>query len=822
MGNLCRAWQPKPLVSAILVCGMSVGAWAQGEAQPVLEEVVVTARKRAESIQDVPISISAFSGNFLKESSVNDLQQLATYSPNFYMSKSSQVANQRIIIRGVGSAGNNAIEPSVAVFIDGVYYPRPSSVVGNLQDIEQVEVLKGPQGTLFGRNASMGALNITTRKPTEDFYAEVSGSYGNYDATKLSGVINGGLADSVAGRLAVSYFDRDGYGKNTLDGKDVGEWEDQNIRGALRFDVTDRLDVTLTADWHKVDNGGPVVEVLPNTVIPRYIATIQAALSPDIPVPPLLGGSPQPGPLPEIGHPYDFRVNQVHNDTAEDEQWGLSADVNWRFADGYNFRSITAYRKWENDTFEDAIRLPLDLFRRVTRYETETFSQEFQVLSPTEEMIEWVAGLYYYQEDYTLDQDFDFGPSFCVPGVRNLVYLQTLQTQLAGGAPPATANAIAQATAAGAAGLCSAGPQVDAVDGHFNQDVKSYAAFAQSTWHITDRLDVTGGVRYSRDDKEGEYSNLINNIAAGPAILNLRAAETTPLDFDDDQFTWLLNVSYDITEDLMVFATYATGYKAGGFNAESTKIVLGPLRTFDSEEVDNIEVGVKTSWWDGRVNANLTAYRTDIDEFQDRQFNGLDFIVKNAGELRQQGAELDVTARPVDQLLLQFAAAYLDSEFLSFDEASPLPGFASNLNPQPQASQNLKGKPNSFSPKWRASLVAQWTGQIPDAGMEWFIRGEYNWTDDQNVNAQTDNNPQTIQDDYGLLNARLGLRSAEETWEVAAWARNIEDKGYCQTIFYQPLGTELSLVDPVTGGGMARCVLGEPRTYGIDLTYRFK
>lgn len=804
--------------SAISLVAAAVG-WAPVQVEAhmpvlVLEEIIVTARRRAESLQDVPISMAVVSGHTIRDATLTDLQQLSLQVPNFQMAKSTQAVNQRLLIRGVGSVGDNAIESSVAVYIDGVYYPRPGSVVGSLMDIERVEVLKGPQGTLYGRNASMGALNISTRKPDRQFNAEFGASYGSHRARRLHGAIGGGLAEGVAGRVAFSDLDRDGYGSNSLDGDDIGGWRDRTLRGALRFQPSGQLDITLGADWQRIRHGGPVVEVLPGSVIPAYVQTLERVLSPDLPVPPLLGGGMRPGSLPEIGKPYDYRVNQVHSDNAEDGQWGMSAHIDWRFGNGYTLRSISAYRDWDSDTVEDVARLPLDLLRRVSGYDSTTLSQEFHLMSPADASFTWMAGAYYYREDYTLDQAFDLGADFCAQGVRNLVYLSTLQAQLAH-TDPMSADATAQSTALGAVAACAAGPQTDAVDAHFHQDVKSRAVFAQGNWSVDERLELTGGVRISWDDKSGLFLNRVGNVAVGPGMLDLRAPESTALAFRDRQLTWLAGASYSLAPDTMLFATWSNGYKAGGFNAESTRFVSGRQRIYDSERVDNIELGIKSAW-EQRVSAHLTAYRTTIDDFQDRQFNGLDFIVKNAGRLRQQGLELDISARPAAALLLQFSAAYLDSEFQRFAQASPLPGYAAQ-----QPWQDLKGKRNSFSPQWQASLAAQWSGRVLRTGLEWFARADYHWTDEQNINAQTDNNTQAIQEAYGLLNARLGLRDMRGRWELAGWVRNVADRAYCQTIYYQPLGAELGLVDPVTGGGMARCVLGEPRTVGVDWVYRF-
>jgi len=802
-----------------LTLGLTVNAMAQ------LEEIVVTAQKRAENVQEVPISITTISGDFLVDSGADTLQDMSAYVPNLSLTESSQVANNRIIMRGVGSVGNNAIEPSVAVFIDGVYYPRPSSVVGGLTDLEMVEVLRGPQGTMFGRNASMGALNIRTAKPTQDFEGKVRVSYGDYDTLRTSGYVSGGVTDNAAGRLSFHYSDRDGYGTNTFNdtgnGGNAGAWEDYSLRGQLNFSATDNVDVNLTADYAKVNNKGNIIEVLDDTVLPAYVTTLKAVLSPAGPFNPV-------GPAPDTANGHNFWINQDHQDTADDEQWGLAAHIDWRVSD-HTIRSITSYRDWSNSTYESALRLPADLLNRDTKYDVQTVSQEFQIISPSGGKLEYVAGLYYYNEDYSIDQNFDIGADFCSPAFGNLVTLKTatngtaaaaaiaqvdaglqgagipapLSTTIATGlvtgtitttaqlnalgipapldavvlatASPATVLTAATAIGGLASGICAAGPGQNAIDTQFNQDLTSIALFGQFTYHINDRLRLTGGLRWTSDDKSGNFSSIINNqVLAPPSVTNpfgldLRTAEIDPsLSFEDDEVTWLLNLSYDLTDNVMAYGTYSTGYKTGGFNSEgfnSNAVLSGASRIFNSETVDNYEFGIKSRLFDNHLVANLSYYNTEISSFQDRQFDGVNFLVQNAGTLTQQGMELDIQARPTDHLFTVIGVSLLDSEFDSFPNATNLPYIVSvaQATATPVPPRNLTGSANHFSPFWRFSMMAEWTGTVPiKENLGWYFRFEEQYTDSQNLGAETNNNPQTIQEAYHVVNARLGLRSQDD------------------------------------------------------------
>lgn len=787
-----------------------------------IEEIVVTAQKRAENIQDVPISISAFSGDFLKDSGIYSLQDLGLYTPNLSLSQSSQVANQRIMIRGVGSVGDSAIEPSVAVFIDGVYYPRPSAVVGSLSDIEIIEVLRGPQGTLFGRNASMGALNIKTARPSEELEADMRGSYGNFDALRLSGSISNSLSQQTSGRLSFHYADRGGWGENTFTGAgnddDFGDWQDMGVRGKLNFTPSEMLDINITMDYSQVENQSGVIEVKADTVLPAYLRTLSTVLNPT--------GPAQGGPIPKTANTFDGLVHQDHRDTADDEQWGGILDIAWTLGD-HTVRSLTSHRRWENETFESALRLPADLLNRITAYQTRTTSEEIQLLSPAGEFLEYVAGLYYYGEDYDIGSRFDLGPDFC-PAVRNLVFGRAFQQAFAASGSLAVAQATGTAAGAGALAQCRGGPQSGAVDLDFTQDLTSYAAFGQLTFNIDEQLRVSGGLRWTHDEKDGSFSQLVPNTillpgsATNPLGINLRAIDSAPgLEFNETKLTWMGNVSYEISDNVMGFATVSTGFKSGGFNSDGANRVI--TRTFDSEEVINYELGIKSFLYESKLMANLTFFRTEIDNFQDRQFDGVNFIVQNVGLLIQDGFELDLQMQPNEHFYAIAGVSYLDSEFDSFPNATALPAIVASaqaVNAIP-APQDLTGERNHFSPEWTFSLTSEWRDTIGDSGLGWFVRGEYQYVDDQNVGAETNQNPQSIQEAYDLVNARAGITGADATWEIAVFGKNITNEGYCQTIFNQPIGTTLGLVDPLTLGGMQRCVLGAPQTYGIEASYRF-
>jgi len=736
----------------------------------MLEEIVVTATKRAESIQDVPISISAFSGDFLEKSGVSDMTGLGKITPNLSISKGAQSVNQRIIVRGVGSVGNNAIDPSVAVYIDGVYMPRPGAVLGNLKDIEVVEVLRGPQGTLFGRNASMGALNIRTKSPRLDETSlKVDAGIGDYGLGDLTMIANTPLTDILAARVVANYSNLDGYGENTFDGNEgIGSNRNQSLKTSFLYEPNENLTAILRLDYQEIEGNGSIIDVHPDSVTDSRAANMNARTG---------------GNAPDLTGGLDHTIHQRHDDVISDRQWGATLDVSFNdIFSGHTLRSVTSHRDWTNDYYELSVfRMPTDDVARETGFNSQSISQEIQLISPESDSFDYVAGLYYFQEDYGIDLDAHLGEDFC-PVIAGIL---------------------------GLTAVCNMFAQEDAIVSTYVQDATSMAAFFQGTFHLNEKMDITAGIRYSDDSKTAEF----NAIAYNPiAAAFLAASESHELAFDDDQITWFANGKYFVGDDTMLFATVSTGYKSGGFNSQtSTTALSNSERIFDSENVMNYELGLKSTLQNGRLTANATLYRTEIEDFQDRSFKDLNFIVTNAGKLRQQGLEMDIKYMPREELFLSLGYAYLNSEFLTFDHASSLPGGS--------GTQDLAGEANNQSPEHQANLTAQWEDSLGNTGMNWFVRGEFSWTDDSNVGTSTNNNPQTVQSAYALANLRIGLNDEDQRWSLSAFVENVGDEAYCTTMYDQPAGSLFGTVSD--DGTLIRCLIGTPRTVGVRASYTF-
>ncbi len=747
-------------------------------------EILVTAQKRAQSVQDVPISIVALSGESLEKANVLTVLDLGQVAPSFQSVRSSSTGSTRLGIRGVGSLASTLIEPSVAVFMDGVYVPRSGSILGAFLDIDGVEVLRGPQGTLFGRNASVGALSLRAALPTYDLGGEVSVEAGSFERYRVSGHVNLPLSDNVAVRLAGMAQTFGGPWFNQLDGRNYGASDDVSFRATIRADLGD-LEWIVRADYTRLDGDGVAnFDFDPASVSAERLGFIRAAFN--------------GGPDTNLS---DRVMNQFIAQGLIDENWGISSTASLDIGGGSTLRLINSYRVWTNDQLDgDVIFLPVDLVSRRSLYDTGSHNHELQFISPEREWLggkfDMVAGLYYFAEDFGLGEQLNLGSNFC--GV------------LVPAGPGRTACNNFVATTGGVA----------ATDQDVFQNLKSFAAYAQGNVHLSDQLTLTLGGRWTQDRKNGTYAQI-----SSPLTQNLRADEVLTFpDIKEDRFTYRVSLNYKPASDVLLFANVSTGYKSGGYNSGSGTPSLSEVdgagnlistrRLFDRETVLNYELGAKTSWWDRRIKANITAFRMDIGGFQDRAFDGVSFIVRNAGELRQQGLEMDFSIAPTRDFMLSASLAYLDSEFTDFASASNLPGLP--------GTQDLTGQPNAFSPKWSGNVAVDWGTDLGSSGMRLNANTNLFFTSSQFVGTVTDGNPQSLAPAYALMGARIALDGPDKRWTLALFARNLLDKSFRPLSVYQPLGAALGLNNTVFPGSTAnRVSAGEPRAFGVTGTFRF-
>lgn len=759
-----------------LMC--SVPAFAQDGAneQPADDEIVVTAQKRSESVQDVPISIAAFDGESLETANVTTVLDLGRVATNFQTVRSSNTGSTRIGIRGVGSLANTLIEPSVAVFVDGVYVPRSGAILGAFLDVEGVEVLRGPQGTLFGRNASVGALSLRSATPRDEFSGEVSGEIGSFDRYKVAGHVNIPLGENVAARFAGMGQWYKGAWENRLDGERYGGSDDVAFRGTIRADLGN-LEWIVRGDYTKLDGDGVAnFDLDPTSISPARLAFLQAAFN--------------GGPDTNLN---DRQMNQFMATGLVDENWGISSTASLDIG-GSTLKLINSYRVWTNDQLDgDIIFLPVSLASRRSLFDSESHNHELQFISPEREWLDgrfdMVAGLYYFEEDFALSEELNMGSSFC--------------NVLVPAGPGRTA----------CNGFLTSTGGIAATDQDVFQNVRSIAAYAQGNIYLSDQLTLTLGGRFTNDKKNGTYAQV-----SSPFTQALRATEAVVFpELDESRFTYRIGLNYKPSDDVMIFATHSTGYKSGGYNSGGGSPALTPpvsKRLFDRETVKNYELGVKSTWLDRALKANLTLYRMDIGGFQDRAFDGVSFIVRNAGSLRQQGFEFDTVVSPIDDLSFSGSVAYLDSEFTDYTAGANLPGLT--------GTQDLTGQRNTFSPKWVGNFAVDWSGDIGSGGLNWAINANLALVSDQFVGTALDGNPQTLADGYTQLGARFTINGADDRWSVSIFGRNLGNVDYRPLAVYQPLGGPLGLNNTVFPGSTAvRVQASEPRTFGASATFRF-
>lgn len=734
-------------------------------------DIVVTAQKRAENIQNVPISIIAVSGETLENAGIRSALDLPRIVPNMVTSRGPQTASTRLSVRGLGASGNSAVEPSVGVFIDGFYIPRPGSVFGTFLDIDSVEVLRGPQGTLFGRNTAVGALNLRTAMPADTLSGGLNLEGGTGERYKADGYVNIPITDSIRTRTAAVIERFGGYYHNDHDGKRVGSVNTFAIRETIEADLSPNLTWVLRGDYTRLTGDGQALyELLPNTLTAAGKARLDMVM----------------GAGNYDLKPFDFHGNQRLNSGLSDRNLGFSSDLSWSVGNDFTLRLLNSYRNWRNrQSVGDLSFLPLAILSRDEAFDNQSHSHELQIISPKDQLLDgrldFVAGLYYQREIYDINGLENIGKDYC---------------NLAVPVPNRPTCLITPFDAAG--------------EYHLAQRGRSIAGYGQASVKIVPELILTLGGRYTDDRKSGRFVQTVSNPYFG-----IRAPEDTPLHFSDNRFTYRINLAYNPTSETMLFATYSTGYKSGGFNSGAGATVLSSAqRTFAPETIKNYEAGFKTRFFDRMVTLNGTLYRMDVSGYQDRQIDSSGVAaVRNVGEVRQQGFELDGSIRPVHQLTLSGAVAYLDSEFLDYAGAPGLPAFG--------GIQDLSGQRANYSPRWSGTASAEWSDTIGTSGWNWSLRSDLSFTSDVNLSQVTDGNPDTIQKGYALLGARFTVFAPDDKLSFSVFGQNLTDKGYCSLAVYQVLDGPLGLRNMSTGSTLVRCIAGPPRTIGVSASLRF-
>ncbi|MDB4262966.1 TonB-dependent receptor [Porticoccaceae bacterium] len=741
-----------------------------------LEEIIVTATKRVVGLQEVPIAISVMSGAEISEKGLTKMEDLAMYMPNVHVAEAS--AGTQMFIRGIGSGVNYGFEQSVGTFVDGVYFGRGRSARGKFLDIERVEVLKGPQSTLFGKNTVAGALNITTAQPTEEFEGYVSAGYTTeLEAMTITSMVSGPLSDSVRGRLAVRAYDDKGYVENlAANGVDGPQNESVYVRGTLAIDLNDDWTATF-----KAENG--YVDIIGRQEI---ISDTNTATGPSA----ALYGSPLGSTNFAAGFGYTTYEQNVDDlplfDNTESNLFQVTLDGS--FAE-HGVKIVLASTDYEFTNSLDSDYSPLKLLNRGRNEEHEQLSAEFIISSPSDDKFEYLAGGFYQQEDlanarYTHVDMSAVGP--IQAGVFGL--LNTANPALGG---------------ASFAGMFLGGDLASATDSgildatarsFFNQDSESWSVFAEGTYHLNDTLRVTAGLRYSEDEKSMSKSGTVGYIDPTAASSTLAPAQLAAVygsalklatvhaytrDRKEDHVTGHVNVQWDMTNDAMVYLELGNGYKAGGFDedngmgrqVETLNGVTDDLADFEDESVETVEIGAKINLADGRGRLNIAAFSSTYEDVQVSTFDGnAGFVVGNAAESEVQGIEADVLYRLTEELTLNGAFAYLDATYKSFPGAGCTN--AQSLATPTGCIQDLTGKSLQFAPEHTANVGVTYETEL-SSGLLLSAGLDYNWTDDVVVSADLDDN--LIQKSYGKLNARISL-AGNDKWQVSLVGKNLTDE----------------------------------------------
>ncbi len=757
-------------------------ALAQG---PVLEEVIVTATKRVEGMQDVPIALSVMSGERIDDMGMRNLADVTVYMPNVTVSQSAGAS--QIFIRGVGSANNFGFEQSVGTFIDGVYFGRARNARAAFLDVARVEVLKGPQSTLFGKNTIGGAINITSRQPTDEFEAFLEANYETeIEGYGLTGAISGPLTDNLRGRLLGKVYQDDGWMENKAPGGEDGPAQDNTVvRGTLVWDATDNLAFTVKAEHGEFDVTGRQFKITTSTPTSTFLFGL--------------------GTNPNFGDTLGFNEKQsLSNFPGRKEKDENDSDIlqlTAEYAMGeYSLRSITAYTKYDFDNCVDGDYSSLLYIDRCRSEDHKQFTQEFLLTSPVGETLEYLAGVYYQSAELNSDTS---------------TYL------FWSGLPPIEA-AILNVLG----GLPSGAIDTEFLN-DFSQDTETWSGFVSVTWNITDAFRTTFGIRYSDDNKDADKRTFAGvpgtntedpflTFVAGPAGLNFAVPYDYSENRGEDHWTGNINIQYDFNVDTMGYFNVANGYKAGGFDADNA---LDRSREFEDEEVMSYELGLKTELWDNRARINSSVFYTEFDDLQVSGFESAGFVVGNAAESEIYGFETDFTVVLTDELTVDGALAYLDTEYKEYPNAAcTISQIESGICDANGGFQDLSGTKLQFAPDWSGNIGVAYDTSLTNR-LDIALRLDALYTDD--ILIGPDGDPAVTEDSYWKINARIALKSANGKWSLAVIGKNLTD----ETTFNW--GNDATLSGTRLGGQLLGFqnayfhMIEAPRTYEFQARYNF-
>ena len=785
-------------------------AFAQDQ-RVTLEEVIVTAQKREQNVQDVPIAISAFDNKFIVESGVTDIMQLQAFAPGLSVYSEYSPLATSFNIRGLGTTASSvSLESSVGLYIDGVYRSRQASGIGDLVDIERVEVLKGPQGTLFGKNTVAGAVQFLTVAPVLDEWGGFAEfRVGSENLRKFSGAINIPLVDGrAAARVSGGGHKRDGYVENIVTGTELNEKDRYSIRAQLLFKISDSLTARLIADHSEIEEnccGGSNVYDGPTD----SIAGFNPAAGLVLPIEAVAG---RPVVLADDFDKYEVAYDEEPYYKLEES--GLSLELNWELENA-TFTSLTAYRRYE-DFDRSADFMPVDFASRVedaTNFEVEqdTFTQEFRLDGTWGENVNYVTGFYYFDQE--IDRFFPF------------TWGEDANTLLTGGLTLGTLDAFGVFAPAGTIctgeafpgmgveDLCPlpAFPPGEGATNTSNQEQTSWAVFGQADFKISDKWVATLGLRYLDEEKELSAifeESIFTPVFAAIPLISPFIDDLDGVKLDDTATTGTAKLAYFWNDDVMTYISYGRGYKSGGTNTDRIPAETGAQQLFDPETSDSWEVGIKSDLLDKRLRINAAVYYMELDDFQANNFVGNTFVLQNAGAIETQGFELDLMALPASWLSINAGIAHVDAEYADFQTSICA---QTPFGMEPDADQpgfpnicDVTGNQVGGIPEWSAYGSFR-TERMID-GDTLYAQFDVNWRDEMPSGIDSSGDPNHVSDSLTLANLRIGYRFGDERYNISLWCTNCADESYYAASYNSPFRV-----------GSITAFHTEPRMWGATL-----
>lgn len=694
----------------------------------LLEELVVTAKKREENLQDVAVSVSAFSADTIRDIGLTNSNDLGRLIPGVEIRAVSGNEMAKTYIRGVGSVDFNAnASPTLGVYLDEVYLFSQFQHTTQIFDLQRIEVLRGPQGTLYGRNVTAGAINYVTAKPQQEFSGYVRGSYGNYNSSNVEFAVTGGITDTLAGRIAGVYSYSDGWMEsraptaatpNSIKDDNINGDDTYSLRASLSWTPTDELEVYFNVHGHQsyadAFNYQHIGVVDPNTFVNNCDYRSRSDCIDFF-------GYLDPDGYGEEGDQTEGDFDLIEE--ADNESLGTVLTINWQL-EGMTLTSVTGYEKYKRATFGDSDASPNALSHNFFGIDTDGWSQELRLTSDTDGSLDWIVGLYYAEEELTANNTY----IFFAPG-------NTVQ--------------------------------------YVEQENSAYAIFGNVGYQLNDQIKLTAGLRYTKDKVDDFYHIGTRYVDAAQTTVNAFApadfdGSTASPDFDD--VGWKVGIDYTPNDSWLWYATVTDGYKSGGvgygFGEEEE------VNIFKPEELRAYEVGFKGEFWDGKARLNFSAYFYDYENAHvfDTAAGPFGEVLRisNAPESENYGFEAELITNPIEGLSLFFALSHVKTEFNEFV--------------RPSTGQDLKGNDNVYAPEWKFTGVASYEWPV-NLGTEGIMAASINWSWTDEVWHTVENNPLLTADEHWIAGARLSFTTQDDKFEVALWSRNLTDESYRVTSF---------------------------------------